>query len=188
MVCNQLHPFSRRQRVGSLRTGPLDWTARTAICGSGLLVGIAASSALFLPVLRLRNPTRRFMEVSITGYTVASVSAAILVAAAFAIIAVTVPPVWQPFYLKDSALRAKAGTRQRQILAADFRGASLSTGCPIRAPPASVLRQAHSIIVPRRLDCDKKPVSRPGCGVRATPAVLLLARLRDPPHARAAVC
>ena len=59
--------------------------------GSGLLVGIAASSPVFLPVLRLRNPTRRFMGVSITGYTVASVSAAILVAAALAIIAVTVP-------------------------------------------------------------------------------------------------
>src|SRR5437867_4690943 len=75
------------------------------------------------------------MEVSITGYTVASVSAAILVAAAFAIIAVTVPPVWQPFYLKDSALRAKAGTRQRQILAADFRGASLSTGFQLELLP-----------------------------------------------------
>jgi hypothetical protein len=59
--------------------------------GSGLLVGIAASSALFLPVLRLRIPTRRFMGVSITGYTVASVSAAVVLAAVLALIAVTVP-------------------------------------------------------------------------------------------------
>jgi hypothetical protein len=69
------------------------WTGSRGqlLAGSGFLVGAAASSALFLPVLRLRNPTRRFLGLSITGYTVASVSAAVLLAATLAMIAITVP-------------------------------------------------------------------------------------------------
>jgi hypothetical protein len=57
----------------------------------GFLIGAAASSALFLPVLRLRAPTRRFLGLSVTGYTVASVAAAVVLAAMLAMIAVTVP-------------------------------------------------------------------------------------------------
>jgi len=69
------------------------WTGSRAqlLAGSGFLVGAAASSVLFLPVLRRSNPMRRFLGLSITGYTVASVSAAVLLAATLAIIAFTVP-------------------------------------------------------------------------------------------------
>jgi hypothetical protein len=44
---------------------------------SGFLLGAAASALLFLPVLRLRASTRRSMGLSVTAYTVVSVSAAI---------------------------------------------------------------------------------------------------------------
>ncbi len=60
------------------------------LAGSGLLVGLAGSAAVFLPVLQVRNPMRRFMGVSTTVYMVASISAAVLLAAVLAIIAVTV--------------------------------------------------------------------------------------------------
>jgi hypothetical protein len=44
---------------------------------SGFLLGAAASAFLFLPVLRLRASTPRFMGLSVTAYTVVSVSVAI---------------------------------------------------------------------------------------------------------------
>jgi hypothetical protein len=58
---------------------------------SGFLLGAAASALLFLPVLRLRASTRRFMGLSVTAYTVVSVSAAIVLALVLALIAVTIP-------------------------------------------------------------------------------------------------
>jgi hypothetical protein len=58
---------------------------------SGFVLGAAASALLFLPVLRLRASTRRFVGLSVTAYTVVSVSAAIVLAVVLALIAVTIP-------------------------------------------------------------------------------------------------
>src|SRR5262249_28210220 len=58
---------------------------------SGFLLGAAASALLFLPVLRLRAPTQRFMGLSVTAYTVVSASAAIVLAVVLALLAVTLP-------------------------------------------------------------------------------------------------
>lgn len=58
---------------------------------SGFLLGAAASALLFLPVLRLRASTRRFMGLSVTAYTVVSVSGAIVLAVVLLLVAVTIP-------------------------------------------------------------------------------------------------
>jgi len=58
---------------------------------SGFLLGAAAFALLFLPVLRLRASTRRFMGLPVTAYTVVSVSAAMVLAVVLALIAVTIP-------------------------------------------------------------------------------------------------
>src|SRR5690242_15072710 len=58
---------------------------------SGFLLSAAASALLFLPVLRLGASTRRFAGLSVTAYTVVSVSAAIVLAVVLALIAVTIP-------------------------------------------------------------------------------------------------
>jgi hypothetical protein len=61
------------------------------LAASGLLLGAAASTLLFLPVLRLRAATRRFLGLSVTAYTVVSVLAALILAVVLALIAVTIP-------------------------------------------------------------------------------------------------
>ena len=58
---------------------------------SGFLLGAAASALLFLPVLRLRASTRRFMGLSVTAYTVVSASAAVILAVVLALVALTIP-------------------------------------------------------------------------------------------------
>jgi O-antigen ligase len=56
---------------------------------SGFLIGAAASSVLFLPVLRLRAPTRKFLGLSVSQYTLISVAMGVLLAAMLAMTAIT---------------------------------------------------------------------------------------------------
>ena len=59
---------------------------------SGLLVGLAASSALLFPFLRaVTSPNRRVLGMSVATYTVASVLVGLAVAAMLAVVAVAVP-------------------------------------------------------------------------------------------------
>ena len=58
---------------------------------SGVMVGVAASSALFLPVLKVLSPKRRLMGMSLAGYTSFSILVAIGIAVVLAIVAVAVP-------------------------------------------------------------------------------------------------
>lgn len=59
---------------------------------SGLMVGIAASSALYLPVLQRLNPKRRgLFGISVARYTYISISAAIAIAAVLVVAAFLVP-------------------------------------------------------------------------------------------------
>jgi hypothetical protein len=68
------------------------WSGRgQLLAGSGFLIGIAASAALFLPALRLFAPTRRPLGMSVSTYTYLSISAAIAMAAILAVIAFAIP-------------------------------------------------------------------------------------------------
>jgi hypothetical protein len=58
---------------------------------SGVMIGVAASSALFFPVLRLVNPKLRLMGMSVAGYTYVSISLAIAIAAVLAVAAFAIP-------------------------------------------------------------------------------------------------
>lgn len=59
------------------------------LAGSGLLIGLAASSALFFPFLRaVAKPNRRLLGMSIATYTLVSVLAGIALAAVLAVIAI----------------------------------------------------------------------------------------------------
>jgi hypothetical protein len=58
---------------------------------SGLMIGVAASSALFLPFLRSTAGTRRLMGMSVEKYTYVSTSLAIGIAAVLGVAAVVVP-------------------------------------------------------------------------------------------------
>ena len=58
---------------------------------SGAMVGVSATSALFLPVLRLLSPTRRLLGMSLTQYTYVSISAAIAIAAVLLVVAFVIP-------------------------------------------------------------------------------------------------
>lgn len=58
---------------------------------SGVMVGVAASSALFFPVLKVLSPKRRLMGMSLARYTYVSILLAIAIAAVLAIAAVAVP-------------------------------------------------------------------------------------------------
>jgi hypothetical protein len=69
------------------------WSGRGQLLAvSGLMIGLAASSALFLPVLRrLVPPTRRMLGMSVSTYTYLSISAAIAIAAVLAVVAFVIP-------------------------------------------------------------------------------------------------
>ena len=58
---------------------------------SGLMVGLSASSALFLPLLRRLVPTRRVLGMSISAYTYISIGAAIAMAVVLAVVAFLIP-------------------------------------------------------------------------------------------------
>jgi hypothetical protein len=51
------------------------------------MIGVAASSLLFLPTLRAINPSRRLMGLSVDRYTVVSVLIAVAISAAIAVTA-----------------------------------------------------------------------------------------------------
>jgi hypothetical protein len=55
------------------------------------MIGLAASSALFLPVLRRLAPTRRVLGMSISTYTYLSMGTAIAMAVVLAAVAFLVP-------------------------------------------------------------------------------------------------
>ena len=58
---------------------------------SGLLIGIAASSALFLPVLLALIPSRRLLGMSIGRYTYVGILVTVVLAAALAVWALAGP-------------------------------------------------------------------------------------------------
>ncbi len=58
---------------------------------SGLMIGVAASSVLFLPFLRATAGTRRLLGMSVDKYTYLSTSIAIGIAAVLAVAASLVP-------------------------------------------------------------------------------------------------
>ncbi|HLQ15099.1 MAG TPA: hypothetical protein VK256_04495 [Candidatus Eisenbacteria bacterium] len=58
---------------------------------SGLMIGVAASSALLLPFLRATAGTRRLMGMSVEKYTYFSTSLAIGIAAVLGVAAVAAP-------------------------------------------------------------------------------------------------
>ncbi|HEV2027132.1 MAG TPA: hypothetical protein VGS16_01210 [Candidatus Dormibacteraeota bacterium] len=58
---------------------------------SGLMIGVAASAALFLPFLRVVSPNRRVVGMSVGTYTLVSIVIAIAVAAGFAVAALAQP-------------------------------------------------------------------------------------------------
>ena len=57
----------------------------------GVMVGVAASSALFFPVLKLRAPNRRLMGMSISRYTQVTVVLAAAIAAVLIVAALAIP-------------------------------------------------------------------------------------------------
>jgi hypothetical protein len=59
---------------------------------SGVMLGVAASSALSLPLLRIVTEGRKVMRMSLTRYTYVSISIAIAIAAVLVVAAVLVPP------------------------------------------------------------------------------------------------
>jgi hypothetical protein len=61
------------------------------LAASGGLVGLAASSALLFPFLRVTSPNRRFIGMSVAAYTVVSTMVGIAIAVVLAIIALAVP-------------------------------------------------------------------------------------------------
>ena len=69
------------------------WSGRgPLIATSGLLVGLATSSALFLPILRrLVPPTRRRFGMSVSTYMYLSISAALAMAALLMVVAFVGP-------------------------------------------------------------------------------------------------
>jgi hypothetical protein len=69
------------------------WSGRGQLLAvSGLLICLAASSALFLPVLRrLVPPTRGMLGMSVSTYTYLSISAAAAMAAFLAVVAFVTP-------------------------------------------------------------------------------------------------
>ena len=69
------------------------WSGRgPLLAASGLIIGAAAGSALFLPVLRRLVPTtKRMWGMSVSTYTYLSISAAIVMAAVLVIVAFVIP-------------------------------------------------------------------------------------------------
>jgi hypothetical protein len=58
---------------------------------SGLMVGLAGSSALFLPLLRQLAPTQRVFGMSVSAYSYVSIGAAIAIAMVLAVVAFLIP-------------------------------------------------------------------------------------------------
>jgi len=58
---------------------------------SGVMVGVAASSALFFPVVRATSPTRLLLGMSVAGYTWLSIWLALGLAAIFAVVGLAIP-------------------------------------------------------------------------------------------------
>ncbi len=77
--------------MGGLRIRPLDTIAGRVACSEWLSAWRSRFRVAIPPVLRLSASTRRFMGLSVTAYTVVSVSAAIGLGVVLALIAVTIP-------------------------------------------------------------------------------------------------
>jgi hypothetical protein len=61
------------------------------VAASGLMICLAASSALFFPALQALSPNRRLMGMSLARYTLVSILVGIAIAVALAIAALAVP-------------------------------------------------------------------------------------------------
>jgi hypothetical protein len=73
-------------------TGHWAGTRGVFLAVSGLMVGVAASSALTFPFIRAVSPNRQLMRMSLARYTYVSISIAIAVAVVLAVAAVLVAP------------------------------------------------------------------------------------------------
>lgn len=68
------------------------WGRGPLLATSGLLIGLSAGSALYLPVLRrLVPPSREMWGISVSTFTYLSVSAAIALALVLVVVAFAVP-------------------------------------------------------------------------------------------------
>jgi hypothetical protein len=64
-------------------------TKGALLASSGVMVGLAVSSALFFPVLSELGPNRRLIGMSISRYTAVSISLALGIAGALAVAALS---------------------------------------------------------------------------------------------------
>jgi len=71
------------------------WTGTRAVflAVSGVMIGVAASSALYLPVLRVTSPNRRLLGMSLTRYSYISIVLALAIAAVLAVAAIAIPHI-----------------------------------------------------------------------------------------------
>ena len=58
---------------------------------SGAMVGVAASSALFFPVVRVLGPNRLVLGLSLAKHTYVSIALALAIAAVCAVAAIAIP-------------------------------------------------------------------------------------------------
>ena len=70
-------------------TGHWHGTTGALLASSGVMVGLAVSSALFFPVLSELGPKRRLIGMSISRYTAVSISLALGIAGALAVAALS---------------------------------------------------------------------------------------------------
>ncbi len=70
-------------------TGHWHGTTGGLLASSGVMVGLAGSSALFFPVLSELGPNRRLLGMSISRYTAVSISLALGIAVALAVAALS---------------------------------------------------------------------------------------------------